>query len=1186
MSKRPVLDFKRPKLFKPSISKGRRLPTTAVKKLSISDNKDSAIQKTGSFRYDGPLSGIKSTQQIGVDFSKFENHTFFNSAQAKTNVAFDTIINKFPFDGTREELEVFLDTLTGFEKYVYDQWPKSKGYLNFSGSQVGEHQGKGTYISVIDSAGSNYPTLSRKNTGEPILNPFSENSISFEFHFLIPSQSNDNQIILQRMSSENHGITLAASSSTDPNYCNVLFSAVSSSLYMSASIQVKKGEFNYLYAGLDKAYTKNKLIIDLNNDLVITSSDKASLSDFGFINSNFNIGSGSKFNLDGVPGLSSFSPRQTFSGSIDDLRVFHSIRNKSEREKYKNRSLYAEDDLKLYYKFNEATGSIGPNTIVLDSSGNSLHSVITNYTHSLRSTGSVPTPMHIEDISLSPVLFPAYVGVTNLNSLLLSSGSIYDKHNPNLITRLIPPHYFEEGQAFFGFDCESGTLMKEMTDSSIPGSHTMGTSQILTYFLFIWAKYFDEMKLFSDQFANLLSMDYDNTETTPDQFLQFYGKYFGFDLPNLFRSATMYQYTRGESCLRDQSDTVPLAHVQNQIWRRILVNLREIIGAKGTVHGIKSLIRAIGINPDNNFRIREYGGPIRRTIKDLREKKTEVSSFIDFSGSLSSQPKASGNTSGISPHSPFLQSAFLSGSRIELGFPSPVGSFQYANSINPTKYGVHGVSDNISDGLLTSGSFTFEGTYQFPLTRRKLSVTQSLGRLHTSGTYSGFNKSHGLVANLMAISSSYLASSSIKLVASPGTMPNSPVLEMFMSGINIFDGNIWNVSFGRKRSDDIDNCSFLTSSYFLRCARQNFGEIKEAYLTSSLFIEHSGSENNVWQNITSNYNTSGTFIAIGSQSFEKTDILLNSSRSTDIGRSSKFDGNVSQIRMWSKALEIEEWKEHILNFKSVGVSDPRENFNFHTHRTGAFSRLRLDVSTDQHLTKSDASGEIMLTDFSQNNLGMDGFGFEHTKQIIKPKTFYYSHLTPKFDILQTDNKVRIRSLYDKSSLKDPYYTLDAPLYEIPKSDEPTDDARFSIDISSTMALDEDIMNIFSTLDFFDDAMGNMNNLFVEDYPEIVQARKVYFNRLLHKINLKHFFEFFKWFDNGMGLIIADLIPKKTNYFGINFVVESHVLERNKFVYHFMELHRAQADPQYVEKQPRDPGQPPGQNNIFGRLKKY
>ncbi len=1185
MPKRPVLDLNKPKLFKPSITKGRRLPKASVKNLRLSDAADTAIQHTASFRYDGPNSGIKSTQQIGVDFSKFENHTFFNSAQAKVNVAFDTIINRFPFDGTRSEVEVFLDSLTGFEKYVYDHFPKSKGYLNFSGSQVGEHSGKGTYIEIVDSAGTNYPNLSKNSTGETIIDPKGERSLSFEFHLLVPSQSNDNQIICQRMSSPNHGITLAISSSDSPNSCSIMFSAVSSSHYMSASVWVEKGKFNYLYAALDRTYTKQKLALDLNNKLFVTSSDRAKILDMGFLDSRFTIGSGTAVNMDGSVASSVFTPMQTMSGSLDDFRMYHKIVSKKDRERFEKRPVYASNDLKLYYKFNEPTGSIGPDSIVLDSSGNSLHTVISNYSHTCRSTGSFLSPMEFEDISLSPVLFPAYVGVKNLNSLLLASGSGYDKQNPNLITKLIPPHYFEEGQVFHGFDCEDGTLMKTLTDTSIPGSHTMGTAQLLTYFLFIWAKYFDEMKLFNDQFANLLSMDYETIDTTPDQFLQFYASYFGFELPNLFKNATMDQYIRGEDCLVDHADTVPLAQIQNKIWRRILVNLQEIILSKGTVHGIKSLIRAMGINPDNNFRIREYGGPIRRTIKDLREKKTEVSTVIDFSGSLSSQTKAAPDTRGISRHSPFITSPFLSSSRVEVGYPEPAGVFKYGNNVNPTKYGIHGVSNNRSDGLLTSGSFTFEGSYHFPLTRRKMSVTQSLGRLQTTGSYSGFNKGPGIVANLIAISSSFPVSSSIKLVASPSSMPSSPILEMFMTGVNIFDGNVWNVSFGRQRSDDLDKCSFLTSSYFLRCARQNFGELVDVYHTSSMFIEHSGSENTVWQNITPSYNASGSFIAIGSQSFEKTDILLNSTGSPEIGRSSRFDGNLTQLRMWSKALDIYEWREHILNFKSVGVEDPRTNFNFHTHRTGAFSRLRVDVSTDQHLTKSDSDGKIVLTDFSQNDFHCDGFGFEHSTRVIKPKTFYYSHLTPKFDILQTDNKVRIRSLYNPDSLKDPYYTLPAPLYEIPKSEEPTDDARFSIDISSVMALDEDIMNIFSTLDFFDNAMGQTNNMFVEDYPEIVQARKVYFNRLLHKINLKHFFEFFKWFDTGMGSIIKDLVPKKTNYFGINFVIESHVLERNKFIYHYLQIHRAQKDKEYLDQQPNDPNLP-NQNQFFGRLKKY
>ena len=39
--------------------------------------------------------GLKSSQQIPLDWSDFTNHTFFNSAESKVNVAFDRIINSY-----------------------------------------------------------------------------------------------------------------------------------------------------------------------------------------------------------------------------------------------------------------------------------------------------------------------------------------------------------------------------------------------------------------------------------------------------------------------------------------------------------------------------------------------------------------------------------------------------------------------------------------------------------------------------------------------------------------------------------------------------------------------------------------------------------------------------------------------------------------------------------------------------------------------------------------------------------------------------------------------------------------------------------------------------------------------------------------------------------------------------------
>ena len=109
-------NYFRTQLFKPS--KVRNLDGSArVREMSLSETAQDSygvMSPTASFMFDPAGSGLKNTQQLNVDFSKFENHTFFNSARNKVQVAFDKIINTFPFDGTRAEHEIFFNDLTGF----------------------------------------------------------------------------------------------------------------------------------------------------------------------------------------------------------------------------------------------------------------------------------------------------------------------------------------------------------------------------------------------------------------------------------------------------------------------------------------------------------------------------------------------------------------------------------------------------------------------------------------------------------------------------------------------------------------------------------------------------------------------------------------------------------------------------------------------------------------------------------------------------------------------------------------------------------------------------------------------------------------------------------------------------------------------------------------------------------------
>ena len=135
----------------------------------------------------------------------------------------------------------------------------------------------------------------------------------------------------------------------------------------------------------------------------------------------------------------------------------------------------------------------------------------------------------------------------------------------------------------------------------------------------------------------------------------------------------------------------------------------------------------------------------------------------------------------------------------------------------------------------------------------------------------------------------------------------------------------------------------------------------------------------------------------------------------------------------------------------------------------------------------------------------------------------------------------------------------SPIYEVRRSEEPVDDTRFSIDVSSVQALNEDMINMISTIDALDNILGNPELLFATEYPDLRKLREVYFNRLTDKVKTKAFFEFFKWFDTAVGGIIETLVPRRTKFMGVNFVIESHMLERAKFNYSYSDVYLGEND---------------------------
>lgn len=1115
----------RPPLFR---SKKTQTTTNSVRKNVTNNSLGDHDFSSDNFLLDSYTSPFKSTQQLNIDFSKFQNHAFFSPARAKVDLALHKCINEYPYTGSRSEIERFITRLTGFEKYVYDQIPKNKGFLFFSGSTGAA----GSYISVSPFAGNEFPDAPGA-TGEKFLN-VDQNPFEIETQLYVPEIINGNQIICQRNQAES-GFTLALSSSSQVDQCKILFLVSSASdAYVVASGSYVKGAFSSVRACLERSSGGKQAKIYVNNSLIASSSDTQDFGNLVFDTSSFNIGSGSTHSVLDY----SFSPIETLSGALDEFRFFTNQRDTSKVKYQRNTQIFATSSLGLYFRFDEPAGSYDMNDVVLDYSGHCLHSRIQNYKDSLRVTSSISNPMTLQDSYYSPVLYPDYDQFENLISSLLSDAEDYDKINPNIVLDLVPRHYLEESALVSGLPSFDSGIGISPTLENVPGTGALSNSSPLLRILVVMSISLDEIKQFIDDLSTILSIEPGSDVQISGQMIRHAADYFGITLPNFFAKSTVDQFSFGEDIEEDVVTRYTLRGLRDDLWRRVLHNMPYIVASKGTRGAVRSILLSSGIIPENFFTIREFGMSGESRLKDLRDKSEEVISVLDFSGSLTS-PTGPFIAPGVRASSPRIISSYLSASRVEIGFPNPVGTF-----VNKSIELFHGVSNNVSDGLLTSGSFSIDASFIFDK-RVSHPPKQSLFRLLTTGSTAPRDF---LIANVFFERTGEESGNlTLALNSSAEILVNQPdPLVLFVSGVNLFDGERWTVGFERKRADE---AGFLSSSYTLRCARQ-VGDNVTFFKNSAFYSETSVSPNlNIFQNIIPTFNASGTYVIVGSQSFTTSTRFLNSY--TDY-LASRFTGKISGIRFQSQAIEDASFIERSRNFASIGTSNPEIGLGFDLVQSGAFQRLRIDASCEQATTSSNSLGNIRIFDFSQNSLHFQGAGFGADTLVIKPQTVYIDRISPRFDLQQVYNKVRVRGLNNPSE-SDPDYIVTGPSHEIYDVTEIVDDTRFAIEHSVVKALNEDVISTVGDAQYLEDALGQPRDLFNDSYSRIDHLSDVYFNRLTGKMDLSRTYEVFRWVDVALTDLIESVLPKRTKFLGMNYVIEPHILERAKLKYRFDQM---------------------------------
>ncbi len=1158
-----ILSDQKGKLFKPKYRKQKNdmrgfIADGDKSTKRLSDLSHTNFESTSSFRYE-INSPIKSTQQLNVDYNLFENHTFFHSAVAKTNEAFLKIINEYPFDGSLKKIEAFEDELTGFESHILKKFPKNVGYLIFSGTQKGEAATNGTQINVLDQDGARIKTLAKENSNSETLDPLNQ-SATFQFYINPAAKINDNQIIFQKKSSLANNMTMFLSESNDVNKCNINFGITSGSFFNSVTTTINKGSFSFVTAGHNIDKSRLTLTIYDNNDnkTIVTSSNITNFKELKYFGADLNIASGENFRFNELI----VAPQETFSGSIDEFRYYHRVLTDQEVLLNKNKIVNGDKQLQLYYKFNEPYGSYEGNDIALDSSINSRSEKIKNFIISNRLTGS-DSPLAAEDINRSPVLMPQFDKIQNLNSRMLVTASNYDNVNPNLITRLVPKHYLQSGNDLEGYSSNFGSLSNTVANSKNirDGINTPTSAQLMIKFLLTWGKYFDELKMYIDSLSLFKTINYQDLDTVPDAFLKKLSNNLGIELPNLFSPDNFEAFFNGYDYQNnDGKSSLSLFQIQNLIWRRVLSEFPSHSSTKGTLDNIKGIFRNVGIEPDNIFHVREYGGAKQKSLNGSKVLRKDEVGFLAFTGSIGNENQTKNYQGRPTVKSPYVVSSFLSGSRIEPGLPKIQG-----NAVNISNTNPHGTSNNRSDGLFTTASFDYHATYIYPTSFTHFD-SQSLVRLHVTGTSAPSNK-EGCIINLVSNNTD----STLSLYINDSPSKNT-VTTLFLTGVNIDNGDIWAINFGRKASNDNGSIA-KNSEFYLRASTFEPGIEPIVYYTSSIFKEESDS---LFSNFSTTYNSSGSFLTIGSQSFEDTTRFIN--KGTAAQKTTNFSGFVTSINFWSKDYSNEEFLSYLKNPNSYASANPVINYNFLHQNSGSFKQVKLHTFSKQATTSSNASGNINLFDLSQRNNHISGYNFEPNKKVIKNRLTILEKLSENFDLNSSNKKIRIRGIQDPALLASNEFATTSPVYEVDPAEEVFDDMRFSLDISAAKGLNENILNVFSDFQFLEDSLGSPNLIFSDRYPNLVQLRKVYFNNLLEKMDLNRYKSLFKWLDNAFTDIVFSSLPRNTKFMGINFLYESHVLERNRFKY----LH----DEIYLKSLPRDPSR----GNIFlsqfvGKIKK-
>jgi len=275
------------------------------------------------------------------------------------------------------------------------------------------------------------------------------------------------------------------------------------------------------------------------------------------------------------------------------------------------------------------------------------------------------------------------------------------------------------------------------------------------------------------------------------------------------------------------------------------------------------------------------------------------------------------------------------------------------------------------------------------------------------------------------------------------------------------------------------------------------------------------------------------------------------------------DVKISSVRAWQSYLDDETIKLHSFDINNCGVKNPYRTDNMFQNLDGDILTssipnihvpqietlsLHWDFST---VTSSDSGGQFEVPDISSGSSNIvnrygpwmgRAINYQHIGQAINfptssskvvDRSFVYSAKQRLPEVVYSSNMVNVIDEDKEAFFQDPDVS----------------DAFFSFEKSMYGIISEEMLKMFATVVDFNNLIGSPINKYRHKYKQMEALRSLFFEKVGNDPDIDKFTTFYKWIDSSISNAIQQLYPASARFSeGVRNMVESHVLERSKYVH--------------------------------------